>query len=100
MRLPVFGELKPVFEIPQKLVGRGQAGVLLVREQTLVAQAEQGQQRASVTHPRFAAPVQALETLHQELDVANSSPGQLDVEARLPALPRRQLFTDPLARRR
>ena len=78
--LPVLLHLQAVFEVAQELVGRGEARVLAVGEQALVAQAEEGEQRAAVAHPRLAAAVQALQALHQELDIADAAGRELDVE--------------------
>ena len=49
-------------------------------------------------HPGFAAAVQPLQALHQELDVANAAGGQLDVDAAARMAPRGHLFADPLPR--
>ena len=77
--LPVFIELQPVLEVPQELVRRGQAPVLGVREPLLVVQTGQGEQRAAMAHPRFAAAMQPLQALDQKLDVADAAAVQLDV---------------------
>jgi hypothetical protein len=72
--------LQAVLQVAQKLVGRGQARVFGIGEQPLVAQAEQRKHGAAVPHPRLAAAVQALQALHQKLDVADAAGRQLDIQ--------------------
>ena len=44
-------------------------------------QAGERKQRAAVPHPELAAAVQALQALHQELDIADAAGRQLDIQA-------------------
>ena len=81
MRLPVVVELQAVFEVPQKLVGGGQARVFAGREQILIVQPRQREQGAAVPHPELAAAMQPLQALHQKLDIANAAGRQLDIES-------------------
>ena len=96
--LPVLLQLQAVLQVAQELVGGSEARVLAAGEEALVAQAEEREHRAAVPHPRLAAAVQALQALHQELDVADAAGRELDVERRCDAAPRRQFFADALAR--
>ena len=100
MGLPIFVHLQAVFHVAQKLVGGGQARVLGVGEQALVAQAEQREHGAAVAHPRLAPAVQALQALHQKLDVADAAGRQFDVQPAPARASRGGLFADALARLR
>ena len=78
--LPVLLELQPVLEIPQELIRRAEPRILPAGKQRLVPQPGEGEHRASVPDPRFAASVQPLQALHQELDVSDSARRQLHVD--------------------
>jgi hypothetical protein len=86
-----------MFHVAQKLVGRGEARVLGIGEQPLVAQAEQREHGAAVAHPRLAPAVQALQALHQKLDVADAAGSQLDIQPAFAALLGGGFFADALA---
>ena len=96
--LPVFLQLQAMFHVAQKLVSGSEAGVLGIGEQTFVAQAEQSEHGAAVAHPRLASAVQALEALHQKLDVADAPGSQFNIEPTFAALFRGGLLADALAR--
>src|ERR1700753_4306250 len=64
--LTVFIELKPVFHVPQELVGVAQARIFRGREQVLVAQPGESQKSSPVPHPGLAPSMKALQALHQE----------------------------------
>ena len=95
--LPVFFHLQAVFQVAQEGIGGGQAGVFVVGKKALIAQAEEGEDGASVAHPLLASAVQALQTLHQELDVADTTGCQLAVQPAWRAALGRQFLTDALA---
>src|SRR3954451_18519606 len=59
--LPVVGELKTMFQVPQELICRSEARIFRVRQQILVTQTQQGQQSPAVADPGFAPPEQPLE---------------------------------------
>src|SRR5690348_7184241 len=82
----------------QELVRRGETRVLGAGEQAFIAQAEQGQLRAAMPHPGLAAPMKALEALHQEFDIANAARRELYVEAGIGAAPGCHFLADPLPR--
>ena len=66
----------------REAIGRSQARIFGGREQVLVAEPRQRQQRTAVPHPRVPAAVQPLQALHQKLDIADAAGRQLDVECR------------------
>ena len=81
MRLPVFVELQTVFQMPQKLVGLGEPAVFGAGEISFVLQTRERQHGSAVTDPGIGAPVQALQALDQELDVADAAALQLHVDS-------------------
>ena len=98
MGLPVLGELQAVFQIAQKTIRGDQAAELGGRKQILLAEARKRQHRSAMAQPGNAAAMQALQALHQKLDVADAARSQLDVERRFAQPPLAQLFADALAR--
>ncbi len=104
VRLQVFVELEPMFQVPQKLIRGRQGSVFGTGKQAGVLQACQGQQRAAVLNPGRGPAVQSLQALRQEFDVADASALQFDVDARsaIPpqVQPRRQLLIQPFPRGR
>ena len=96
--LAILLHLQPVFQIAQEGVGGRQARVFAIGQKSLVPQAEEGEHRAAVAHPLLASAVQALQTLHQKLDVADPARRQLDVQAAGRAALGSQFFADALAR--
>ena len=80
-------KLDAVLELAQELVGVGQRRIIAVRKQALVVQLAQATQRAAGTDPGIVAPVQALQALAQELDVADAAPVQFHVNGGTAALP-------------
>ena len=80
MGLAVLLHLQAVLQVAQERVGGGQPRVFAAGEKALVAQAEEREHGAAVPHPLLAAAVQALQALHQELDVADAAGRQLDVQ--------------------
>ncbi len=97
--LEVFVQLEAMLHVAQKLVSRGQASVIGIGEQPFIAQTEEREHSAAVAHPGLAiAAMQALQALHQKLDVADATGSQLDVDALTPALLGSSLFADALTR--
>ena len=92
MGLLVFVHLQAVFHVAQELVGRGQSRVLGIGEQPLIAQAEQREHGAAVAYPRLAPAMQALQALHQKLDVADAAGSQFDVQPARARASWRRLF--------
>ena len=66
----------------QKLVGPAQLVKLLAAHVTLVVQLLQGEQSAARAQPGLLAAIDALQTLHQKLDVPDTAGVQLEVDAR------------------
>ena len=87
-----------MLEVAKEGVRSGQTAVFGGREQALVVETRERQQRAALLHPGLASAMKALQTLHQELDVANAAGRQLDVEAGLAGTPGGELFADAQAR--
>ena len=58
---------------------------IVAAEVFLVMQLLQREQGSARVQPRLGAAVDALQTLHQKLDVANAAAVQLDVDGRSPA---------------
>ncbi len=83
MGLAVLVELQPVFQVPQKLIGRGSREYSAAESRPLSRSREKRQQGAAVPHPGFAPAMQPLQTLHQKLDVADAAARQFHVEAGL-----------------
>ncbi len=81
MRLTIFIELEPVFQMAHELVRRSQPRVFNRRQQFFIAQPRKRQQRTPVPDPRLAPSVQPLQALHQKFDVANAALRQLHVGA-------------------
>src|SRR5712671_2687433 len=73
--LAIVGELQTVFEIAQEAVCGNQAAIFGGRQQVLVIQPAKRKQSAAMSNPGNAATVQSLQTLDQELNVADS-PGR------------------------
>src|SRR5205814_641350 len=78
--LTVFVELKPVLEMAKELICRRKPRVFEPGEEFLVTQPRKSEQRTTVTHPRLASAVQALEALHEEFDVANTALRKLHID--------------------
>ena len=95
--LAVFFHLHAVFQVAQEGVSGGETRVFAVCEKALVAQTEEGDDGAAVAHPLLTAAVQALQTLHQELDVADAAGRQLHVEPAGRAALGCQFLADALA---
>src|SRR4051794_33634989 len=70
-----------MLDAAEELVSGGEARVLAGGEQLFVAETGEGEHRAAVAHPGHAAAVQALQALHEELDVADAAGGELNVES-------------------
>jgi hypothetical protein len=73
--LSIVYQLQTMFDVPQKLVCRYEARVFHFRQQILVLQSKEGQHGTAVANPWLSPAVQALQTLHQELDVADTASG-------------------------
>ena len=65
--------------MPQELVCAGQVVKLLAADVALVMQLLQRKQRASGTQPGLASAVNALQALHQKLNIANTAVTELHV---------------------
>jgi hypothetical protein len=92
--LAVVFKLETVFEMAKELVGAGEAAVFDRREEFFVAEAGESEHGAAMTDPGFAAAVETLEALHEELDIADAAGGELDVDAAGVALAGGELFVD------
>ena len=87
MRLLSLPQLQSMFQIAQELIGVGKVVEVFAADVFLVVQLLQGKHRAARAQPGFSASVDALQTLHQKLDVANSAAIKLHVDAALRLLP-------------
>src|SRR5690349_14145563 len=100
MRLAVFVELEPMFQLAQELVRLGQSAIFGTGQEAFILQARERQHGTSVADPRVGAAVQALQALDQKFDVADSSALQLHIDSTAgpPALrlPGGKLFVDAL----
>src|SRR5215471_2439311 len=65
MALMAHVELDAVFGVTQKLIGRGQAGVIAITDQALVVQLTQGMQRPPGAHPLCLPAIESLQTLDE-----------------------------------
>ena len=79
--LAIVVQLQAMFEVAQELVGGGEPRIFGAGEKAFIAQAEERDHGAAVAYPRLAAAVQALQALHQELDIADAAGRELDIEA-------------------
>jgi hypothetical protein len=95
MSLPVLVELQAVFQVAQELVGGCQAAILGPREQPLIVQPEKREQSSAVPDPRLAPSVQALQALHQKLDIPDPPVRQLNVNPGRTGAAGRKLLPNP-----
>jgi hypothetical protein len=75
--LAVVFELEAMFEVAEELVGAGEAAVFDGGEELFIVEAGEGEHGAAVADPGFAAAVEALEALDEELDVADAARGRV-----------------------
>lgn len=94
MGLAVVFELEAVFEVAEELVGAGEAAVFDGGEELFIVEAGEGEHGAAVADPGFAAAVEALEALDEELDIADAARGEFDVERAGLELAAGELFVD------
>ena len=92
MDLLALPQLQTMFQIAQELVGVGQVLEVLAADVLLVVQLLQSEESAAGAQPRFAAAVDALETLHQKFNIANAAAIDLHIDAGM-----RHLFQETLA---
>src|SRR5664279_4645609 len=83
MSLLAMLQLQAMFQVPQKLVGVDEVVKVFTADVLLVVQLLQRKHRSPGTKPRFAAAVNTLQALHQELDIANATAIDLHVDATL-----------------
>ena len=98
MRLTVFFDLQAVLEVAQELVGGSQARIFGAGKQPFVAQAQQRNHGAAVTHPLLAPAMQALQALGEKFDIANAAGREFDIETGGETALGGHLLTDALAR--
>ena len=96
MSLAILGELKPVFEVAQEPVSRHEAAELGGRQHIFVAQTREREHGSTVPHPGDAPAMQALQALHQKLDIADAAGSELDIECRLAQFPATEFLADAL----
>src|SRR5207249_2246834 len=89
MGLECVEELEPVLDGPQEDVGVGQCARLLPGEVATLGQPVEGTQAVPLLEPRVLGPVEELEGLEVELDLADPAGAQLDVALLAPARPER-----------
>ncbi len=97
MGLAVVGGLQAVFDFAEEAVGGGEAAVFGVREEVFVAESGEGEEGAAVAEPGGAGAVEALEALGEELDIADASGGEFDVEAVVAMAAGGEFFTNAFA---
>jgi hypothetical protein len=94
MGLAIVFKLEAMFEVAEELIGAGEAAVFDGGEELLIAKAGEGEHGAAVADPGFAAAVEALEALDEELDIADAAGGELDVDFGGVELAGGELFVD------
>src|SRR3954471_24177962 len=89
-------ELQPMFHLAQEGIGKRELVEIASAEVLLVVQLAEREQGAARAQPALLAAIDALQALHQELDVADAAAVELHVHAatflpardRLPAMAR------------
>jgi hypothetical protein len=92
--LAIVFKLEAMFEMAEELVGAGEAAVFDWGKEFFIAEAGEGEHGATVADPGFAAAVEALEALDEELDIADAAGGELDVDFGGAELAGGELFVD------
>ncbi len=87
MGLQVAHHLQPVLQSPQEAIGVRKGGRVLVRHVTLVRERGERGERVRVPEPMVPPPVDDLEELHRELDVADAAAAALHLGELLAAAP-------------
>ena len=85
MGLELVQDLQPVLDGSEVHIGLGKQPAEFGRQVSALGEAEDGLQRVRLAQPRVVATVEELQGLHDELDLADSTPSELDV-GRLAAL--------------
>src|ERR1017187_9365251 len=101
MKLLPLAQLQLVLQVAQELIRTGQVMEILSADMFLVVEFLQSEERATRAQPALFTAVHPLQALHQELDVADASAIELDVDG-VPRLPHRYRLlaasVDPLPR--
>src|ERR1019366_4762120 len=101
MKLLPLAQLQLVLQVAQEFIRTGQVMEVLAADVPLVVEFLQREERATRAQPSLFAAVHALLALHQELNVADASAIEFDVN-RGPRRPPRDwlltVFIDPLPR--
>ena len=84
MRLPLGDHLDPVLEAAKHDVRLGQLVAVAAGEEAGIEQALERFERAPDPEIGVAAPVQELERLHEELDLADAAAAELQIDPRRP----------------